>query len=93
MPGNMNITILPGAATEDVKQIEEIVRKIDSDMQKLDEVIKKLIPNGIETQWSQELRDNWEHFYSNDVKESMGEMMESAVNLQRAVDAALEYNK
>ncbi len=54
MPGNMNITILPGAATEDVKQIEEIVRKIDSDMQKLDEVIKKLIPNGVETQWSQE---------------------------------------
>jgi hypothetical protein len=93
MPGDMNLTILPGAATEDVKQIEEIVKTMDTDMQKLDATIKKIIPQGVETQWSTELRDRWEHFYSNEVKESMGDMLESAASLQRAVDAALEYNK
>ena len=93
MTGNMNLTILPGAAIDDVKQIEDIVKNIDTDMRKLEEAIKKIIPQGVETIWSTELRDRWEHFYSNTVKEAMGALLLSAANLQRAVDAALEYNK
>ncbi len=89
----MNLTIVPGAATEDVKQIEEIIRTIDESMKKLDATISKLIPSGVETDWSIELKERWERFYNESIKDGMAAMQLSASNLQRAVDAALEYNK
>ncbi len=89
----MELTILPGAATEDAKEIAEIVRTIDEDMKALDDKIKKLIPDRVETRWSTELKERWEKFYANSVKESMEDMMQSSVNLQNAVEKALEYNE
>lgn len=89
----MNLTIKPEAATEDAKQIEEIIRTIDESMKELDEVIKRLVPERIETEWSNELREKWETFYSGVVKDSMLAMQQSSESLKRAVDAALQYNK
>ena len=61
----MNLTILPGAATDDVKQIETIVNNIDQYMTELNEKITRLIPSGVETDWSNELLDSWTNYYNN----------------------------
>ncbi len=89
----MNLTILPGAATEDVKQIEQIVKNIDQHMTELNDVINKLIPSGVETDWSMKLLDKWTECYNGSVQNAMDGMLLSAKNLQMAIDAALEYNK
>ena len=89
----MNITILPGAATEDVKEIESIVSKIDEYMTTLNDVITRVIPEQVETDWSNELLDSWTTCYNNSIQNAMQGMLLSAKNLQMAIDAALEYNK
>lgn len=88
----MNITITPGAATEDAVQIDGIVSSIEDSMQVLDSVIKETIPDGIDTKWSGELKDNWETYYNNDVPAAMEDMKQSASNLRAAVDQALKYS-
>lgn len=89
----MNITINTGAATEDAVQIDSIVDKIDTTMQTLDAAIKRNIPSGVETQWSDELRNNWETYYGADVPEAMAAMKLSATNLRKAVEQALKYSQ
>ncbi len=89
----MNITINPGAATEDVQRIEEIITAIDRCMKELDETIDKNIPQRVETQWSTEFKDAWKQYYGESIHNAMENMRLSAINLQNAVDAALEYNK
>ncbi len=89
----MNLTIMPGAATEDVAQIESLVQNIDEYMTELNDVIKKLIPSGIETDWSEELLNKWTECYNGSVQNAMEGMLLSAKNLKMAIDAALEYNK
>ena len=51
----MNLTIAPGAATEDVKEIEQIVNSIDESMTELNEIINRRIPSGVDTDWSNRL--------------------------------------
>ena len=89
----MSLTIKPGAATQDIKDIEQIVSTIDQSMLTLNEAINKLIPEGVETDWSRNLKESWTKCYENSVKNAMDGMKASATNLQNAVDAALEYNK
>ena len=89
----MNLTILPDAATEDVKDIENIIKNIDDSMKELDAVFKKIIPERLETDWANKLKENWDRFYDGTIKDSMYGMQSSANNLKRAIDAALEYNK
>ena len=89
----MNITILPGRATEDVQEIESIVDKIDIAMKELNDMITKIIPEHVETQWSNELKENWVKYYNGSVQNAMDGMRASATNLQNAVNAALEYSK
>lgn len=88
----MNITINPGAATDDAVQIEKIVADIRTSMEELDAAIKKNIPDRIQTDWSDQVRNNWDTYYSADVPEAMDAMSASATNLKKAVDAALKYS-
>lgn len=88
----MNVTIKPGAALEDATQIDSIVKQIDQDMQDLDSSFKRIIPSGVETTWSNELKQNWEQFYNNSVQNAMEEIQLSANNLRLAVDAAIKYS-
>ncbi len=88
----MNITITPGAATEDAAQIDSIVETMESCMETLDAAIKRNIPDGIETTWSDEVKNNWCQYYGSDVPEAMAEMKQSATNLRMAVEAALKYS-
>ncbi len=88
----MNLTINPGAATEDAAQIDSIVQSIEQSMEVLDAAIKRNIPDGIETTWSDEVKGNWETYYSSDVPQAMQDMKQSATNLRMAVEAALKYS-
>ena len=88
----MNITITPGAATQDAAEIDSIVSSIESSMEVLDAAIKRNIPSGIETTWSDEVKNKWETYYSSDVPEAMEEMKQSATNLRMAVDQATKYS-
>ncbi len=89
----MNITINPGAATDDAAQIDSIVSQIENDMQVLDAAIKRNIPEGIQTSWSEVVRENWQTYYSADVPAAMEDMKLSAANLRLAVEQALRYDQ
>ena len=70
----MNITINPGAATDDASQIDSLVQTIQESMETLNNAIKNTIPQGIQTTWSETVRENWETYYTADVPEAMEEM-------------------
>ena len=89
----MNITINPGAATDDAAQIDSIVSQIEEDMQVLDAAIKRNIPDGVQTTWSETVKANWDSYYSADVPAAMEDMKLSAANLRLAVEQALSYDQ
>ena len=89
----MNITINPGAATDDAAQIDSIVSTMEENMQTLDAAIKSTIPDGIQTTWSDTVRSNWESYYGADVPAAMEDMKLSATNLRLAVEQALAYDQ
>lgn len=89
----MNIKINPGAATEDAAQIDSLVQSIEESMQTLDSAIKSTIPEGIQTDWSEIVRSNWEAYYTADVPVAMEDMKLSATNLRVAVQQALDYSQ
>ena len=87
------VTIKPGAATDDAKQIDDIVSQMAGDMATLDKAVKSTIPDGIQTTWSNTVRDNWESYYQADVPQAMEDMKLSANNLRVAVDQTLKYDQ
>lgn len=89
----MNLTILPGAATEDATQIDKIVTEMQQQMDELNATIKRDIPDGVETTWSNTVRENWEGYYGADIPEAMEAMKLSAANLRLAVEQALQYDQ
>jgi len=89
----MNVTLTPGAATDDAVQIDSIVETIQNDMQTLDNAIKATIPDGIQTSWSDTVRSNWESYYSSDVPAAMEDMKLSATNLRMAVEQVVAYDQ
>ena len=89
----MNITINPGAATADAAQIDKIVSEIQDDMRTLDDAINNTIPEGIQTTWSETVKENWKKYYTGDVPAAMDDMKLSATNLRLAVNQALAYSK
>ena len=90
---DMTITIKPGAATEDARQIDNLVSSIQQDMETLDGAIKRNIPTGIQTSWSDTVKSNWEGYYNADVPAAMEDMKLSASNLRLAVEQALAYDQ
>lgn len=89
----MNVTINAGAATDDAAQIDSIVSKMQESMEVLNTTIKNTIPSGIQTTWSETVRENWESYYTADVPEAMETMKMSAANLRLAVQQVLAYSK
>ena len=63
----MNIQIRPGAATEDARQIDHIIEQITENMATLNDAIKKNIPAGINTEWSDRVRSDWEKYYNESI--------------------------
>lgn len=90
---NESVSIRPGAAIEDVKQIENIVKDIEECLSVLNNVIEKNIPENLETDWSVALKESWTKAYNESIQGVMHEMTLSASNLQMAIDRAIEYSK
>jgi len=88
----MRITINTDAALEDAKDIEEIVQSIETNLQTLDKTIDTLIPERVETTWSNKLKEEWTAYYKESIANGMEEMKASATNLKIAVNEALEYD-
>ena len=88
----MNITINTEAALEDAKDIENIVQSIETSLEKLDKTFDTLIPERIETTWSNRLKEEWIAYYKESIANGMEEMKVSATNLKIAVNEALEYD-
>lgn len=89
----MNITINPGAATEDAEQIDRIINEIRKSLETLDAAIDRNIPNGIDTEWSHDVRKKWKDYYTEDVPAAIEAMKASASNLRLAVEKALAYSQ
>lgn len=89
----MNITINPGAATDDAAQIDSLVQTMQDSMETLNNAIKQTIPSGIQTTWSETVRENWETYYGADIPATMEDMKLSAANLRLAVEKALQYDQ
>ena len=66
---------------------------ITNNMDELNQVIKRNIPDRVRTNWSEEVRANWQRYYSDSVPMAMESMKASAVNLRTAVDEAIRYSK
>ncbi len=88
----MNITINPNAATDDAAQIDSIVATMEENLETLNGAITRNIPNGVQTSWSETVRENWSTYYSADIPAAMADMKLSATNLRMAVDQALKYS-
>ena len=89
----MNITINPGAATDDAAQIDSLVQSIEESAETLNNAIKNTIPSGIQTTWSETVRENWESYYTADIPAALEDMRLSATNLRLAVEQALNYDQ
>ena len=89
----MNITINPGAATDDASQIDSLVQSIEESAETLNNAIKNTIPSGIQTTWSETVRENWESYYTADIPQALEDMRLSATNLRLAVEQALNYDQ
>jgi hypothetical protein len=89
----MNITINPGAATDDAAQIDSLVQSIEESAETLNNAIKNTIPSGIQTTWSETVRSNWESYYTADIPQALEDMRLSATNLRMAVEQALNYDQ
>lgn len=89
----MEVTLLPEAALEDAKSIDTIIDDITKSLEELDKEIRSNIPEHLETQWSKELSDNWNKYYTGEIKSALNGMSLSAVNLKKAVQVAEHYSK
>lgn len=89
----MNLTIKPGAATDDAQQISNIVSRITIDMEECDKILKLLTLSDLNLDWADALYDQWKSYFNTDIPEAMAEMQQSAKNLQAAVSAAIAYSQ
>ena len=93
MNGANLIKVNPNAALDDAQHIDTIIEDIDKEMSELDKVIKNTIPDGIRTDWSEKVRQDWQSYYNESIPEAMAAMKASATNLRLAVDRAVQYSK
>ena len=89
----MNITIKPGAATDDAQQISSIVSTITADMEECDKILYKLTADELSLDWADTLYSQWKSYFNTDIPEAMAEMQQSSTNLQTAVSAAIAYSQ
>ncbi len=87
------IRINKDSALGAILEINDIVSNLENTMASLDETIKKNIPDRIDTTWANELREDWQKYYNQDVIQVLDEMRLNGLYLRKAVNKALEYNK
>ena len=78
----MLLDINENASLQDASEIDEIVETIERSMEELAQTIRATIPDGIQTDWSETLKSNWDQYYT-----------KSAKNLRTAVQNASAFSK
>lgn len=89
----MQLEIAEGVALDTASNIERIVSSFNADMDRLNTILTSKINEGIQTQWADEVKSNWQTYYTSDIETIKEEMLNSATNLKKAVDAWVAYNK
>lgn len=89
----MNVTINPGAALDDAKEIDTIVDNISDSLEKLDSVITNNFPENVNMDWSNELLEAWTKCYDSGIPTALEAMKASAANLRLAVENVLTYSQ
>ena len=97
MAEDYNLTVRSERALNDAKDIENIVQRMEDNMNKLDSTINACIADGegdtgILTNWSSTVKENWKKYSTNDVPTTFANMKESAKNLKVAVDRAEAFS-
>lgn len=88
----MKFEIAEGVALDSATQIEKIVSDFNADMDNLNNILTHQIDEGIQTDWAQTVKNNWVQYYNNDIENTKTEMLESARDLEKAVEAWKAYN-
>lgn len=89
---DLNIEIQTGAALDSASEVESIVSKIKHDMEELDTIFTQTAP-GMQLEWADTVRQNWQSYYNADIPAAMDDMIKSAHNLQAAVEAAKQISQ
>lgn len=87
-----NIEINTSASLDNAADIENIVQRVKSSMEQLNEIFTKTAP-GMQLDWAEELRGNWTSYYNETIPASMDELSLSAAKIQKAVEVARQMDK
>ena len=89
----MEIKINKKSALAAALEIDEIITNMNDSMATLDDVIRETIPDRIDTEWSNELRESWQKYYNVNINENIDEMKKNGSRLRKAVRIAIKYSE
>lgn len=89
----MELKINKKSALAAALEIDEIITKMNDSMATLDDVIRETIPDLIDTEWSNELRESWQKYYNVNINENIDEMKKNGSRLRKAVRIAIKYSE
>ncbi len=89
----MGLKVNKKSALAAALEIDKIIDKMNDSMAILDDVIRETIPDRIDTDWSNELRESWQKYYNTSINENIEEMKKNGSRLRKAVQIALSFSK
>ena len=89
----MELKINKKSALAAALEIDEIITKMKDSMATLDDVIRETIPDRIDTEWSNELRESWQKYYNVNINENIDEMKKNGSRLRKAIKIAIKYSE
>lgn len=87
------VSIKTDNALSDAQEIVSIIKNIEESLETLNNNINKNIPDVLRTDWADELKSNWTKYYSNDIPETMSQMNQSAINIQKTAEDMIKYSQ
>jgi hypothetical protein len=88
----MGLKVNKKSALAAALEIDEIITRMNESMATLDDVIRETIPDRIDTEWSNELRESWQKYYNVNINENIEEMRKNGSILRKAVEIALSFS-
>ena len=88
----MGLKVNKKSALAAALEIDEIINKMNESMDTLDDVIRETIPDRIDTEWSNELREDWQKYYNTSINENLEQMRDNGTILRKAVEVALSFS-
>ena len=89
---SQNIEINLSASLDNAADIENIVRAVKRSMEDLNKIFVDTAP-GMQLEWAERVRENWQGFYDETIPANMDELINSAHKIQEAVETARQIDK